>query len=473
VLFNTLDFALFFALVLGLYHVLPFRAQNVLLLIASYFFYGMWDWRFAGLLLLSTTIDYGLARGIDSSEDPRRRRLFLMASLVVNLGILGFFKYFDFFVHSATVGLARLGLEVPEVTLRVVLPVGVSFYTFQELSYTVDVYRRDLRAVRSLLDFALYVSFFPQLVAGPIERATRLLPQVQSPRTTTWEGVSSGAWLILWGLFKKVVVADNVGHLVDAVYDPGARPTGLEVVLGTYAFAVQIYCDFSGYSDVARGTARCLGFELMSNFDLPYFSTNLRDIWNRWHISLTTWLRDYLYIPLGGNRGGKWKQYRNLVLTMTTCGLWHGAAWTYVAFGFAHGVLLSVQHAFRATTERLMPKAGLAWLGWKAAAFLFTFHVWCMLLVLFRAETFSQAWSMWTALFTDFTAGVSASWWRPLLLPVVPLVLIQGWQAWNGRDQEVFLRAPLLVRTAVYAVLLASLVLLGEDHGKPFVYFQF
>jgi len=473
VLFNTLDFGLFLVVVLALYHVLPFRAQNVLLLVASYFFYGIWDWRFAGLLLLSTTVDFFLSLALGNTEDARRRKLLLLGSIVVNLGILGFFKYFNFFIDSASALLLRLGLDVPDVTLRVILPVGVSFYTFQELSYTVDVYRRELSPARNFLDFALYVSFFPQLVAGPIERATSLLPQIQAPRPRVgWENVRSGLWLILLGTFKKVVVADSLAHLVDAVFDPAAKPVGMEVLLGAYGFAFQCYCDFSGYSDVARGSARLLGFELMKNFDLPFIATSLRDIWAKWHISLTTWLRDYLYIPLGGNRGGRWLHYRNLILTMTICGFWHGAAWTYVVFGFLHGVCLSIQHALRPWTERVLPKSGPASWLWKAGGFLFAFHLWCLLILVFRSKTVGQSWDMALTLFTDPRLGMVSAWRLPFLILIAPLVLLELWQAIR-QDDEVVLRAAFPVRVLVYAVLMAGIVLLGEDHGQPFVYFQF
>ena len=297
-----------------------------MLLVASYAFYGAWDWRFLGLIVLSTVVDYVVGMSLAATGDPRRRQFLVTASIVANLGILGLFKYAGFFAKSL-VGLgASLGVEIPAFALDVVLPVGISFYTFQTLSYTIDIYRGTLKPTRRFLDFALFVAFFPQLVAGPIERASRLLPQVLQPRHVTWEKFGSGSWLILWGLFKKVVIADNLAFLVNAVYATDASPTGWQVVAGTVAFAWQIYCDFSGYSDIARGLARLMGFELMVNFNLPYAARSPADFWRRWHISLSTWLRDYLYIPLGGNQGGALRTYRNLGLTMLLGGLWHGAA---------------------------------------------------------------------------------------------------------------------------------------------------
>jgi D-alanyl-lipoteichoic acid acyltransferase DltB (MBOAT superfamily) len=470
-LFNTLDFAVFLAVVLGLYAVLPHRAQNLMLLAASYFFYGVWDWRFAGLLLFTTTVDHWIARALDGTTEARARKRLLLASIFLNLGILGVFKYFDFFAANAERLLRGLGLEVPALTLGVILPVGVSFYTFQELSYVVDVYRGDLKAARRFTDFALFVAFFPQLVAGPIERATRLLPQIQERRRVTWSGIQSGTWLILLGIFKKVFVADNLAHLVDAVYDPSARPTGLEQWLGVYAFAFQIYCDFAGYSDVARGSARLMGFELMKNFDLPYSATSLRELWRRWHISLTTWLRDYLYIPLGGNRVGKVRHYFNMLTTMILCGFWHGAAWVFVLWGVLHAVALALQHALAPALARLPARGPAAW-AWKALGWLLTFHLWCLFFVPFRSADLAQTWAVFVNLFGDWNVGMAGRWLPSALFFVVPLVLVELHELVSKRD-EALLDTPLLVRAPVYAVLFAALVVFAEDHARPFIYFQF
>jgi alginate O-acetyltransferase complex protein AlgI len=471
VLFNTLDFVVFLVVVLGLYAVLPHRGQNVMLLVASYFFYGVWDWRFAGLLLFSTTLDYWIARALDARTDPRARKRLLLASVSLNLGILGTFKYFDFFAANAERLLHSLGLEVPALTLGVVLPVGVSFYTFQELSYVVDVYRGDLKASKRFTDFALFVSFFPHLVAGPIMRATRLLPQIQQPRRVTWSGVQSGTWLILLGTFKKVFVADNLAHLVDAVYDPSAKPTGLEQWLGVYAFAFQIYCDFAGYADIARGTARLMGFELMKNFDLPYFATSLRELWRRWHISLTTWLRDYLYIPLGGNRVSKPRHYFNMLTTMILCGFWHGAAWVFVLWGLLHAIALAIQHALAPVLARLPARGPAAW-TWKFLGWLLAFHLWCLFFVPFRSADLAQTGAVLVNLFGDWRVGMAGAWLPSALFFVVPLVLVELHEFLARRD-EALLDAPLLVRAPVYAFLFAALLLFAEDHARPFIYFQF
>jgi alginate O-acetyltransferase complex protein AlgI len=340
-LFNSFVFVLFLAIVLPVYYALSHRWQNRFLLVASYVFYGYWDWRFLGLLAISTVLDFALALLIAGTDSPRRKKRRVALSVVVNLGILGFFKYFDFFVDSAAVLLESAGLQANLPMLRVVLPVGISFYTFQSMAYTIDVYRGIQPPTRNLLDFALYVAYFPQLVAGPIERASRLLPQIQSPRRVGQAQWERGAQLILWGYVKKVAIADGLAPYADAVFRDPSSFSGLSLWLGVYCFAVQIYCDFSGYTDIARGVSQLLGIELMENFRQPYLSRNITEFWRRWHISLSTWLRDYLYVPLGGNRRGPAMQYRNLMITMLLGGLWHGAAWTFVVWGGLHGLFLA------------------------------------------------------------------------------------------------------------------------------------
>ena len=306
--FATVNFGVFFAIVLAVYFLLNHRWQNRFLLVASYVFYGWWDWRFLGLILLSSVVDYVCALLVDRTRHPdfsaRKRRLALTASIVTNLTILGFFKYFGFFAESLVALAGDVGIQLHLPTWRIILPIGISFYTFQTMSYTIDVYRGRLRATTNLPDLMLYVSFFTQLVAGPIERGAHLMPQILNPRHVTPGGFYSGAQLAFVGLFKKLVIADNMAVLVNSVYGPG-DPCGAAVLLGTYAFALQIYCDFSGYTDIARGTARMLGFDICVNFRLPYLATNPSDFWQRWHISLSSWLRDYLYIPLGGSWHGR------------------------------------------------------------------------------------------------------------------------------------------------------------------------
>jgi D-alanyl-lipoteichoic acid acyltransferase DltB (MBOAT superfamily) len=471
-LFNTADFAWFFAAVLLSLRALPHRAQNRFLLLASYVFYGAWDWRFTGLLALSTLVDFAIARALYREDAPRRRRALVVVSLVVNLGILGYFKYAGFFADSLRDLLSAFGVEVPPFALQVILPVGISFYTFQTLSYTIDVYRRQLEPVRNLLDFALYVAFFPQLVAGPIERGARLLPQVLAPRRFGLEALGSGGWLILWGLFKKVVIADNLGRLVDAVFAPGAAPSGGELLLAIHAFSIQIYCDFSGYTDIARGSARILGFDLMLNFRLPYFATSPADFWHRWHVSLSTWLRDYLYIPLGGNRSGRTRTYRNLLITMVLGGLWHGAAWPFVLWGAFHGLLLCLHRALRPWLERLAPasRAGAAlWWGVRVAV---TYHLVAFGFFLFRSTSLAQIERLLAALCDGLAPGLAGEWLLPFAVLCAPLLAFQVVQAASG-ELEPLGRWPLPARVLVCAAVLAGLLLFGEDGGNAFIYFQF
>ncbi len=336
-IFHSLDFVVFFVAVTALYWAIPHRGQNVLLFAASYFFYGYVHPWFLILIAASTLIDYCAARGME--RWPAVRKRFLWLSIVSNFGMLGFFKYFNFFVENVAAVLTAAGLTVSEPTLRILLPVGISFYTFQAMSYTIDVYRGELRARRSLLDVAVFVSFFPHLVAGPIQRASYLLPQVESRRRFSAENARSGFALICWGFFKKLVVADNVGVVANKVFAL-ADPTFYILWAGVFAFAIQIYADFSAYTDIARGTSRWLGFELTENFDHPYLARSPGDFWRRWNISLSTWFRDYVYIPLGGSRDGRWRWVRNVLVTFLLSGFWHGASWNYVLWGFYHGVLL-------------------------------------------------------------------------------------------------------------------------------------
>ena len=341
-IFHSLDFVIFFAAVTLTYWRLNHRAQNVLLLIASYFFYGYIHPWFLLLIGSSTVIDFFSARGMETW--PSRKRLFMAISIVSNFGMLGFFKYFNFFVDNVHAVLAAMGWNVGLPVLRVLLPVGISFYTFQAMSYTVDVYRGELRARRSLLNVAVFISFFPHLVAGPIQRASFLLPQVEGERRFSIERAASGFYLMVWGFFKKLVIADNVGVIANKVF--ALSDPSFEVLwAGVFAFAIQIYADFSAYTDIARGSSRWLGFELTENFDHPYMARNPADFWRRWNISLSTWFRDYVYIPLGGSRAGELRWARNIMITFLLSGLWHGASWNYVLWGLYHGVLLVASRA--------------------------------------------------------------------------------------------------------------------------------
>lgn len=469
--FNSFAFLAFFLPVFGLYLVLGRAGQNRLLVAAGYLFYGWWDWRFAFLLLFSTACDYFLARSIDRTDDPRRRKTWLVSSIAINLVILGFFKYFNFFIDSAAEVLAVLGLPVSMPALTIVLPVGVSFYTFISMSYMIDVYRRELPAEKDFISYAAFVAFFPQLVAGPIERATNLLSQMTSDRQVTWAKVSHGATLFAWGLFKKVYIADNCAKMADTVFAGGDQP-GLVTLIGVYAFAFQIYADFSGYSDMARGLAHILGFRLMRNFNLPYFATNPSEFWRRWHISLSTWLRDYLYISLGGNRGGAWKTQRNLFLTMTIGGLWHGASWHFVVWGMYQGFLLIVHRMLSPILSRIRIEGGAAGQAWYWFRVLCFFQFVCIGWVFFRADTVAQAFSMFGAIATDLVPGPEAAdMARKLIGFTLPLFLVQFLQ-WKWGDLNVAVRLPAPAKAALAACLLYLLCVHGTATDS-FIYFQF
>ena len=485
-LFNSWEFAFFFVAVFAAYHALRLRGQNVLLLAASYFFYGWWDWRFLSLLMVSTLVDFMVGKALGRTEGTRSRKALLTVSLVANLGILGFFKYFNFFVDSAGEALTAVGLEPHLPVLHVILPVGISFYTFQTLSYTIDIYRRQLEPTRNLLTFAVYVAYFPQLVAGPIERAVHLLPQFSQPRRVDAKQFSSGALLVLIGLVRKVAIADVVAGEVDRVFSNPWDQPAVELVRAVLLFSLQIYGDFAGYTDIARGISRMLGIELMENFNHPYFARNITDFWRRWHISLSTWLRDYLYIPLGGNRGSRWFVYRNLMLTMLLGGLWHGAAWTFVVWGGIHGVALVLHRAWLTARNRHVTREPL--LGdrprpkahtWAAsciaalAAWALTLATVALAWLFFRAESIAMAWDMLTGILTlrgelTFAPG---RWLVPLGMLTL-LLLIDVPQAW-GRDHTVFLRWPWPIRGLIYAGLVLALVFLHVDQEVAFIYFQF
>ena len=341
-LFNSIDFAVFLPIVFLIYWFLAnknLKLQNVLIVLASYVFYGWWDWRFLSLILFSTLIDYTIGRKLKSEKNQTKRKVLLWTSIFVNLGFLGFFKYSNFFLDNFKSAFSFFGSEITTNSLHIILPVGISFYTFQTLSYTIDVYKQKLEPTNDFIVFSAFVSFFPQLVAGPIERATNLLPQFYKKRTFDLSKAVDGMRQILWGLFKKIVIADSCAELANQIFNNSAEMNGSTLVLGALFFTFQIYGDFSGYSDIAIGTSRLFGFNLMQNFKFPYFSRDIAEFWRRWHMSLSTWFRDYLYIPLGGSRGGTWMKVRNTFLqSFIVSGFWHGANWTFIVWGILHAI---------------------------------------------------------------------------------------------------------------------------------------
>jgi alginate O-acetyltransferase complex protein AlgI len=478
--FQSFVFLQFFLLFYSSYLLLMgnLKAQNIVLIIASYIFYGYWDWRFLILLILSTAINFAIAILIEqNNETKNKKNLWLGVSLLTNLSILGFFKYFNFFTASFTDLLHTVGIPVNDITLKVILPVGISFYTFQTLSYTVDVYRQDLKASRNLLNFAIYIAFFPQLVAGPIERATSFLPQISKPRKIQLAQINAGIFLIIWGYFKKLVIADNLAQVIDPVFNNYTEYQGLDIILAILAFTVQIYCDFSAYSDIARGLAKLMGFELMINFKLPFFALNPSDFWSRWHISLSSWLKDYLYIPLGGNRQGEFNTYRNLFLTMLIGGLWHGAAWNFVWWGIYQGLILIVYRWFAGISKQKqqlqtpVQKPAKSSLLSTSSQILLMFILANIGWVIFRSTSVEQI----IYLLTNWSLATSentANFAFILFFFTTPLLLVQLWQHLS-QDLLIITKLPLWLTNIVYGFFLIGIFLYGVRESTEFIYFQF
>ncbi len=474
-LFNSLVFVVFFMVVYAAYLLLRkhYKLQNRLLLIASYVFYGYWDWRFLSLIAISTVIDYFVGWALHSCEKRWFRKILLAFSVLANLGMLGFFKYFNFFADSFAGMLGMFGMEAGYVTMNIVLPVGISFYTFQTMSYTIDIYRRKAKPTRSFLDFALFVSFFPQLVAGPIERAVNLLPQVSAPRKIKKAQLNAGLFLILWGYFKKVVIADNMALIADQIFNGYTQYQGLDILIGVLAFTVQILCDFSAYSDIARGLAKVMGFDLMVNFKLPYFALNPSDFWLRWHVSLSSWLRDYLYFPLGGSKGGTVATQRNLALTMLLGGLWHGAAWNFVIWGAFHGLILALYRIFDRNPEHKDPWSGKYSYARILSKMLLMFILTLIGWVIFRASSVHQIWYMLTNVFHGWTWSLETlDIGHRLIFFSLPLILIQIYQ-YKKKDLLALVKLPALIKYALYTFFILWIFIFGVRDAAEFIYFQF
>ena len=461
-LFDTPVYFLFLILVVFLYWRLKWRRQNVFLLCASYFFYGWWDWRFLLLMIFSTIVDYLIAIRIAEQAPGTRRRTLLIISLCVNFGILGFFKYCNFFVDSFASMLHMAGVHsIPIVFLKIILPPGISFYTFQEVAYVVDVYKGELQPSRSFVDYGLFITLFPHLIAGPIQRPSHLLPQVQRPRSFQEKAFFDGCVLIISGLFRKTVIADGCANLSNAAFEGRLGANFWATLIGVYAFAWQIYGDFSGYSDIARGSAQLLGFHFMVNFRQPYFARNLQDFWRRWHISLSTWLRDYLYIPLGGNRKGLGRTYFNLMTTMLLGGLWHGANWTFVIWGGIHGVWLSIERFFSRSGEPL---------SWFSR--ILTLVVVGVSWIFFRANSLGAA--------LDMLRSTANFHWEaqygPELLFLVVLsgaMMLMDYRLEAYGEEYVFEKEQIAAPVCACAVMTVLMVAYAASETNAFIYFQF
>jgi alginate O-acetyltransferase complex protein AlgI len=477
-LFNSLEFFLFLPVVFILYWFVFNRSlawQNLLVLVASYFFYGWWSWKFLGLLVLSTLLDFGYGFMVGAA-DRKKAKFFLWLSIINNLGILAVFKYYDFFAKEFVVFFRMFGWETHPFLLNFALPIGISFYTFHGMSYVFDIFKGKQKPVEHFVDYAVFVSFFPLLVAGPIERASHLLPQIQKSRFFDYRKAVEGCRLILWGLFKKVVIADGVSVVADQVYSNSSGYDTLGLIVGAVAFSIQIYGDFSGYSDIAIGTAKLFGFELLSNFRFPYFSRDIAEFWRRWHISLSTWFRDYLYIPLGGSKSGKWKAIRNTFIIFVVSGFWHGASWNYIIWGGIHAVgflplLLMNKNRTHVTdivaSNRTLPS--LLELRQMVMTFSFVTLAW----VFFRAGTLEEAIVFLKNLVTGFN-GIYGSESLILSMKVlgyaVPFMLAE----WYLRFDERKLRVPVFFRYILYMgmiVVVFFLIIRMKEHS--FIYFQF
>ncbi|MER9882475.1 MBOAT family O-acyltransferase [Mesorhizobium sp. M0118] len=476
--FNSWPFWIFFSLFIPVYWALPFRGQRLFTLAASYFFYGWWDWRFLPLIAFSTVMDFCLGNLVAAAPAGPPRQRYIWISVFVNLLLLGTFKYYNFFADQLDKALSSLGIAVSLPLLNVILPVGISFYTFQSMSYVFDIARGIAKPASSFWNFALYVSFFPHLVAGPIMRSGAkgheelgrgLLKQLEVPRVSRPDDFSLGLYYILVGLFKKVVVGDNMASLVNSIFGREAdQLTGLECLVGVYAFAWQIYADFSGYSSIAQGLAKWMGIDLMDNFKIPYLAISPSDFWRRWHISLSTWLRDYVYISLGGSRGSTPIVYRNLMITMVLGGIWHGANWTFVLWGLFHGLLLCIYRFMGWEGRAPLSAFGRAW------RIVLMFQLVCFGWLLFRAENISQVGTFLHLIATDWriTAGVTAMLGL-MVFYTLPLFLFEFWLDRRKKNLLALPQGSWSVRAVVYAYMILMLIFFPSPNAHEFIYFQF
>ncbi|MBT4382211.1 MAG: MBOAT family protein [Candidatus Marinimicrobia bacterium] len=480
--FNSIDFAIFLPIVFLLYWFgtnRNLKLQNFLIVAASYLFYGWWDWRFLSLILVSTIVDYSVGLGLYKQENRTKRKVLLWTSIIVNIGFLGFFKYYNFFLDNFITAFSFFGTEINANSLNIILPVGISFYTFQTLSYSIDVYKRKLEPTKDFIAFSAFVSFFPQLVAGPIERATHLLPQFYKKRTFDYSKAVDGMRQILWGLFKKIVIADNCAEYANQIFNNSADMNGSTLVLGALFFTFQIYGDFSGYSDIAIGTSRLFSFDLMQNFNFPYFSRDIAEFWRRWHISLSTWFRDYLYIPLGGSRGGTWMKVRNTFIIFIVSGFWHGANWTFIVWGALNAIYFLPLLLTNNNRNNLEPVAqGKLFPSLKELSFmLLTFGLTVFAWIFFRAENIGHAISYISEILSPSLFSIPKFAGMRTALTTIILVAIFVFVEWKGREGQYAIahlgfKWKRSVRWAIYYSIICAILLFGGKE-QQFIYFQF
>ena len=481
-LFNSIDFAIFLPIVFVIYWFVAnknLKVQNVFIVTASYVFYGWWDWRFLSLILFSTIIDYAVGQRLRNENVQRKRKIFLWTSILVNLGFLGFFKYYNFFIENFNEAFKLFGKELDLNFLNIILPVGISFYTFQTMSYSIDIYREKIKPTSNLIAFASFVCFFPQLVAGPIERASSFLPQVQKRRVFDYLKATDGLKQILWGLFKKMVIADNCAVFVNDIFENYTSYSGSTLVFGAFLFTIQIYCDFSGYSDIAIGVSRLFGFNLKKNFAFPYFSRNIAEFWRRWHISLTTWFKDYFYIPIGGSRGSKWMQLRNTFAIFLVIGLWHGAHWKFVAYGFINA-LHFVPYIIKGKNTKYTTVIAKNRYFPNRKEFFGMFHTFLFLVfarIFFRADSLTIAMDYLDTIFSSSLFSLPKFPNIPEALILLVFIAFFFIVEWFGRANEhalerLFAKSRRTYRLAFYyAIIFLIFYFNGEE--QQFIYFQF
>jgi alginate O-acetyltransferase complex protein AlgI len=481
-LFNSLDFAIFLPIVFALYWFVTknnLKHQNLLIVLASYVFYGWWDWRFLALIVFSTIVDFLVGLKLKTLEQPKKRKVLLWISIVVNLGFLGFFKYYNFFIDNFVTAFSFIGRPIQPNTLNIILPVGISFYTFQTLSYTIDVYKRKLEPTKDIIAFSAFVSFFPQLVAGPIERASNLLPQFYKKRAFDYGKAVDGLRQILWGLFKKIVIADNCAEFANQIFNNSTDMNGSTLVLGAIFFTFQIYGDFSGYSDIAIGTSRLFGFNLMQNFAFPYFSRDIAEFWRRWHISLSTWFRDYLYIPLGGSRGGTWMKIRNTFAIFVISGFWHGANWTFIAWGALNAIYflpLLLLNKNRTYTDNIAKGKYFPTLKELFNMFV-TFCLVVFAWIFFRAENIEHALNIIVKILSSQVFKTPYFVNGSLAIPTVILIVVFMLIEWIGREeqfaiQRIGIKWSKPMRYLFYYSIVMAIFWFGGKE-QEFIYFQF